>query len=170
MVPFENGPPHQTCACTRCAFFAWFGLFFYLVKLVKQTCFTNAAGGGKLEMAVAKSYCWSILKRIISTRCTGSRWKRKLLINDRCFISSINVWLPTLGTRLKKSMSIAALLVLFNWSALGVTSGTRVDRCCKQKANSYLGQCNAQKTHKRQNWVTEMGETRHSQRQNNNGV
>lgn len=100
----------------------------YLVKLVKHTCFTNAEGGGKVDMAVVRSYCCSILNRIISTRWTGSRWKRKLLMYESCFMSSINVWLPTFGTRLKNKMSNAALLVLFNWSALGMTSGTCVER------------------------------------------
>lgn len=107
--------------------------FHYLVKFVKQTCLTNAAGGCKFDMAVVKSYCCSILKRIISTRWTGSRWNRKLFMNDRCFISSINVWLPTFGTRLKNKMSITALLVLFNSAALGITSGMRVvDRCWRK--------------------------------------
>lgn len=102
---------------------------FYLVKLVKHTCFTNADGGGKLVIAVVRSNCCSILKRIISTRWTGSRWKLKSLMTESCLISSINVWLPTFGTRLKNKISIIALFVLFNWSALGMTSGARVDRC-----------------------------------------
>lgn len=109
-------------------------LFHYLVKFVKQTCLTNAAGGCKFDMADVKSYCCSILKRIISTRWTGSRWNRKLLMNDRCFMSSINVWLPTFGTRLKNKISITALLVLFSSAALGITSGIRVvDRCCAKR-------------------------------------
>lgn len=111
--------------------FAFSFKFLYLVKFVKQTCLTNAAGGCRFDIADAKSYCCSILKRIISTRWTGSRWKRKLFMYDRCFISSINVWLPTFGTRLKNNTSIIALFVLFNSAALGMTSGIRVvvDRC-----------------------------------------
>lgn len=109
--------------------------YIYLVKFVKQTCLTNAAGGCKFDMADVKSYCCSILKRIISTRWTGSRWNRKLFMYDRCFMSSINVWLPTFGTRLKNKMSITALLVLFNSAALGITSGIRVvDRCCAKRS------------------------------------
>lgn len=123
----------------------------YLVKLVKQTCFTNAAGGWRFDIAVVRSYCWSILNRIISTRWTGSRWKWKLLMYDSCFISSINVWLPTFGTRLKNKISITALFVLFNWSALGmIASGTRVDRCCntQKKEKKYI-----YRTHNHTNWT-----------------
>ena len=96
-------------------------------------------GVGSSLTISASSSCWYGASRMVSTRCTVSRWNLKLFLmarptqeNFHCFInanfilknlrrkSSMNVWEPTFGTRLKMTIWFSARRVLFNDKAFSV--------------------------------------------------
>lgn len=77
-------------------------------------------GVGRSLIISAISSCWYGDNRIVSTRWTASRWKRKLFLIDNRRRSSMKVWLPTLGTRLKKIIWFSAKRVLFKARGLRV--------------------------------------------------
>ena len=70
---------------------------------------------------------WSLgARRIVSTLWMWSRWKPNMFLIDSLLSSSMKVWLPTFGTRLKNTTSIPARRVL-------LSSRASSDSSCKRK-------------------------------------